>query len=275
MILDKFSLDGKVAVVTGGGTGLGRAMAIALARAGADVVVAARRLEPLKETAEEIEKLGRKALTVSVDVTDSRSVNNLIDQTFTQFKQIDILVNNAGIATGVDSSPRDSVRKDPRPLWEISDEMWHYAIDTNLSGAFYCCRAVAKYMLERNSGKIINMASSAGIRTVRGEFTYSSAKAGVIGFTKTLAITWARNNIQVNCIAPAMLLVSEMSPEFLETRNRFAPFGRAGEAREIGPLAVYLASSASDYVTGECFVVDGAGIVGYGPTGLAPEIPLK
>ena len=94
-------------------------------------------------------------------------------------------------------------------------------------------------------------------------------------FTKTLAITWARNNIQVNCIAPAMLLVAEMPPEFLETRSRFAPFGRAGEAKEIGPLAVYLASNASDYITGECFVVDGAGIVGYGPTGLAPVIPLK
>jgi NAD(P)-dependent dehydrogenase (short-subunit alcohol dehydrogenase family) len=275
VILDKFSLEGKVAIVTGGGTGLGKAICLALARAGADVVPASRNYDNINQTATEVRELGRRAVAIPTDVTDSRQVNNLIARTIDEFGKIDILVNNAGIATGVEPSPRDAAGLDFPPIWEITDEMWRYAIDTNLSGAFYCCRAVIRHMIERNRGKIINMASAAGLRTVRNAVTYSSAKAGVIMLTKTLAVTFARNNIQVNCIAPSMLIVAEVPPEFLEERKRFSPSGRAGEAREIGPLAVYLASDASDYVNGECFVIDGAGIVGYAPTGYAPVIPLE
>jgi NAD(P)-dependent dehydrogenase (short-subunit alcohol dehydrogenase family) len=271
--LDRFSLEGKTAIVTGGGTGLGKVICLTFARAGADVVIAARRSGPINETAAEVRKLGQRAMAVPIDVTDSGQVNNLIEKSLAEFGKIDILVNNAGIAKGVDpSSPSEALAVEPRPIWELSDDEWHYSIDTNLTGAFYCCRAVAKYMVKRNSGKVINVASIGGLRGVKGVFAYSSAKAGVIMLTKTLAVTWSRYNIQVNCIAPGFIPVADVTPDIEEHSKRFLPMGRQGEPREIGPLAVYLASGASDYVTGGCFVIDGAASAGYAPTGYTPTI---
>jgi NAD(P)-dependent dehydrogenase (short-subunit alcohol dehydrogenase family) len=274
MILEKFNLRGKTAIVTGGGTGLGKVMCHALAEGGADIVVASRNSGPINGTAEEVIRLGRRAIAVPTDVTESPQVDRLVERAIKEFGKIDILINNAGIARGIESSPRDPVQKELGPIWEITDAMWHQAIDVNLTSAFYCCRAVARHMIERGSGKIINMASVGGLRAVRNNFTYCSAKAGLIMFTKTLAVSWARNNIQVNCIAPGVFPGVEVLPSTIQKLARFMPMGRCGELREIGPLAVFLGSQGSDYITGECFVVDGAGSVGYAPTGYAPILPI-
>jgi NAD(P)-dependent dehydrogenase (short-subunit alcohol dehydrogenase family) len=275
MILDRFSLEGKVVIVTGGGTNLGKAMCHAFARAGADVVVAGRTPGPIEETAQEVLKIGRRGIAIPTDVTDSKRVDHLITMSIQELGKVDILVNNAGVARGIEPSPRDPIPKEPGPIWELTDEMWRHAIDTNLSGTFYCCRAVAKHMIERKSGKVINISSAAGLRAARSLFTYCSAKAGVIMFTRTLAITWARYNIQANSVAPGIFRTAEVAPSITKLQESFIPMGRCGEPREIGPLAVFLASDASNYVTGECFVIDGARFVGYAPTDYAPIIPLK
>ncbi len=270
MTVEKFSLEGKVAIVTGGGTGLGKVISLALARAGADLIIAARRPEPINETAAEVRKLGQKTMAVPTDVTDSRQVDHLIEKTLTRFGRIDVLVNNAGIVKGVDPSPGDALAPEPQPIWELSDDAWHASIETNLTGTFYCCRAVSKHMVSQKSGKVINMASMGGLRAARGGFGYCTAKAGVIMFTKTLAITLASDNIQANCIAPTFFPVVDIPAEIRERSEPFYPMGRFGEPPEVGPLAVLLASDASGYITGECFVIDGASGVGYAPTGYSP-----
>jgi NAD(P)-dependent dehydrogenase (short-subunit alcohol dehydrogenase family) len=268
---DTFRLDGKVAVVTGGGTGLGKAICKALAVAGADVVVSARRQGPIDETAAEVSKLGRTAIAISTDITDSTQVNDLMKKTIEEFGRIDILVNNAGVAKGVDPSHRDALDARPKEIWELSDEDWQYSIDTNLSGAFYCCRAVAKQMQLQKRGKIINIASLGGLRAVKGAIVYGCAKAGVVMLTKALAITWATRNIQVNCIAPGFFAILEISLQQQQHIEKIFPSGRCGQPQEIGPLCVYLASRASDYVTGECFVIDGGASSTYAPTGYMPS----
>jgi NAD(P)-dependent dehydrogenase (short-subunit alcohol dehydrogenase family) len=267
---DVFNLDGKVAIVTGGGTGLGKAICNALASAGANVVVSARRQGPINETAAQVRKWGRKAVAISADVTNAKQVDAMVKKTMAEFGRLDILVNNAGIAKGVDPSPEDAVNVKPKEIWELKDDEWQYSINTNLTGTFYCCRAVAKPMMRQGGGKVINLASVGGLRAVRGAIAYSAAKAGVIMLTKTLAITWAKHNIQANCIAPGFFRVKDVSPQHHERIKKFFPSGRCGEPHEIGPLAVYLASKASNYVTGECFVIDGAASVGFAPTGYAP-----
>jgi NAD(P)-dependent dehydrogenase (short-subunit alcohol dehydrogenase family) len=272
MILERFNLEGKTAIVTGGGTNLGKAMSHALARAGADVVVAARTMEPLLETVAEVEALGRRAMALQTDVTHSAQVNSLIEGTIEEFGGVDILINNAGVARGIEPSPRDTIPKEPGPIWELTDDMWHQALDVNLTSTFYCSRAVARHMMERKAGKIINISSVAGLRAARSLYTYCSSKGGVIMLTKTLAITLARYGIQANSIAPGFFRAPENDPDFVALQARFIPLGRAGEPKEIGPLAVYLASSASDYVTGECFIIDGGRCMGYAPTGYAPVL---
>jgi NAD(P)-dependent dehydrogenase (short-subunit alcohol dehydrogenase family) len=269
-MLNEFSLAGRSAVVTGGGTGLGKQICLALARAGADVAVAGRRTGPIEDVVAEIEKSGGRAIAVSTDVMDSRQVDRLMQKAMAEFGKIDILVNNAGIARGVDPSGNDVLAPAIKPLWEFTDEEWAYSINTNLTGTFYCCRAVSRHMIERKSGKVINLSSMGALRAVRGIFGYCTAKGGVISLTRTLAITWAADNVQVNCIAPGFLPTVDMTPEMRARTERFFPMGRFGDPREIGPLAVYLASSASDYVTGQLFPLDGAAGVTYGPTGYLP-----
>jgi NAD(P)-dependent dehydrogenase (short-subunit alcohol dehydrogenase family) len=272
----QFDLKDKVTIITGGGTGLGKAMALSLAKAGSDIVVAARRVGPIEQTAKEVRELGRRALAISTDVTDSQQVNRMVEQTLAEMGRIDILINNAGIVRG----------QRMKPMWEITDEEWHLGIDVNLSSAFFCCRAVGKYFTERQSGKVINVASGEGYRGVRDNFMYTCAKGGVLQLTRTLAITWAPYNIQVNCIVPGFVDTITMQPDEIRTAMKqmrsggmgrvFIPVGHLGEPDDIAPLALFLASEASDYITGGLFVADGGGLAGgLATTGFAPVITMK
>jgi len=264
-MLEKFSLDGKVAVVTGGGGGLGTAMCLALAKAGADIVVTDFRVEDGEKSAAKVVAAGRKAVLFPADVTKSDQVNDMMTKAINQWGKVDILINCAGIV-------REEV---PKPFWEISDFEWHRGIDTNLTGAFYCSRAVAKHMADRQYGKIINIASGFGMRGRRGSFMYNVAKAGVILFTMSLALTLAQYGVKVNAIAPG--LFQTLGPkERYDALASFIPMGRAGQPSEIGALAVYLASDASYYATGEVFSIDGGALFsGYAPIDYIPVIPLS
>lgn len=277
MFMEKFSLEGKVAIITGAGRGLGRAQALEMAKAGADIVCAARTVSQIEDTAEEVRKLGRRAIAVPTDVTSSEQVNRLVERTIEEFGRVDILVNNAGGGTG-----------GGKPIHELTDAEWHYGIDVNLSSTFYGCRAVYPHMVRQGKGKIINIASGWGMRGNRGSPTYSAAKAGIINFTRALAVAWARDGINVNCIAPGTFPTREAPPQQaqaagaagargrpMDQRLLFYPLRRLGQPREIGYLAVFLASDASDYINGETILIDGGALAGgYAPSGYALEAAL-
>ncbi|MEE9198335.1 MAG: SDR family NAD(P)-dependent oxidoreductase [Dehalococcoidia bacterium] len=267
-MLEALDLSGKVAIVTGGGTGLGREVALRFANAGADLVLAGRREGPIRETAEEVQALGKRALAISTDVADSSQVDRLMGQAMAEFGQIDILINNAGSSDADDYS---------RPIWEISDEDWRSGIDTNLSGAFYCSRALGQHMTERGYGKIVNISSGFGFGTMRGLVMYSVAKAGLIQLTRVLAMYWARSNINVNCIAPGLFATTpeEMAKTREERAHKFIPIGYAATATDLADLVLFLSSDASSYIMGETIVTDGGALVGaYAPWGYEPSIPL-
>jgi len=275
MTSGKGRLAGKVAIITGGGTGLGKAMSQALAEEGANIVVTSRRLEAIEPTARQLSELGIKALAISTDVTNSQQVNQMVDRTLSEMGRIDILINNAGLVRG----------QRPKPIWEIADEEWRLGIDTNLSGAFYCCRAVGKHLVDQKSGKVINVASGFGLRGGRNDYMYCCAKGGTVQLTRTLAISWAQDNVQVNTIVPGFVDTSEWQPEAPPVRmgqggmggpkGEFIPVGRFGVPPDIGSLGLFLASDASDYVTGGLFIADGGGMAGCGPTGYAPIIAME
>lgn len=270
-MLERLGLDGKVVIVTGGGTGLGREMVRHLARAGADVVIASRRPGPIEEAAAEVKEMGRHALAIPTDVTDSAQVDRMVRATLDEFGHIDVLFNNAGIV-------REQQRK---PMWEITDEEWRIGIDVNLTGAFYCTRAVIRSMVDRSRGRIINVSSGYGLRGGRDNYMYGAAKAGVIQLTRILAVTYGPLGLTSTCIVPGFLPTESGAAAAAQMagsgggRSEFIPIGRFGSPSEIGPLAVFLASDASDYMNGEVFYCDGGGLAGgYAPTGQAPVIPL-
>ena len=245
-----FDLTGRVAIVSGGSMGLGRQMAEGLAEMGANLLLCARKKERCQQAAQELQQLGVKTLALGGDVKNPADVHAVVDAAFSQFGRIDILVNNAGISWGA-------------PVEEMSLEDWNKVIETNLTGTFLCAQAVGRVMIKQGRGKIINIASVAGLGGAPPALPaigYHASKGGVISFTKDLACKWAMHNIQVNAIAPGWF-PTHMSNKVLEHNGEFflsqIPMRRFGNDHDLKGAAVFLASDASDYVTGHVLVVDG------------------
>lgn len=249
-IFDKwFGLDGKVALVIGASRGLGKEIALALARAGADVACVARNAQKLKETADEIKAMGRCSAVLSVDITQEKDVVKMAEATLEIFGGIDILVYSAGML-------------ESKPALEVTLEDWRRICDTNLTGAFLAAREVGNVMKERGAGVMIFLSSTFGDRILPFVLPYVVSKGGILQMVRNLAYEWARHGIRVNAIAPGYFS-TEMPAEALndpKTRDhilRRIPLRRVGEPAEIGPLAVFLASKASDYMTGAVLRIDG------------------
>jgi len=242
-------LDGKVAIVTGAGRGLGRAMAQGLADAGARVCVAARSKNELDAFVEEQTGHGRKAIACPTDITDVDAVNELADRTVREFGRVDILVNNSGIVATT-------------PLLDQEPDEWDRIIATNLRGVYLATRAVGRYMVAAKSGKIINIASNNALHAVANLAAYSASKAAVISFTQVMAIEWARYGIRVNALAPGYFStpLNEDLRADTDLTNRVIktiPARRFGEPPELIPWLLLLAGPASDFMTGETIVIDG------------------
>jgi NAD(P)-dependent dehydrogenase (short-subunit alcohol dehydrogenase family) len=245
-----FDLTGRVAVVTGGSVGLGRQMAEGLAEMGATLVLCARKKERCQQVADELQKLGVQTLALACDVKDPASIHAVADAAVKQFGRIDILINNAGTSWGALAE-------------DMTLEQWNKVIETNLTGTFLFSQAIGKVMISQRRGKIINIASVAGMRGSPPRFSaigYSSSKAGIIMFTKDLACKWGMHNIQINAIAPGWF-PTDMSEKVIE-RNKAdllagIPLGRFGGPQDLKGAAIFLASDASNFVTGHTLVVDG------------------
>ncbi len=251
MIFDKFSLKGQVGIVTGGGQGLGKVFCQAYAEVGADIIVAEANPETGEATAAELRAGGRRAIAVTTDVRDPASVEAMVSRAMAEFGQIDFLMNNAGITKWADAQ-------------SVSLDDWRNVIDVNLNGLFYCCQAVGKHMIARRSGRIINIASMSGfiVNRPQPQASYNTSKAAVIHLTKSLATEWAPYNIRVNAICPGYMGTAMAKPFFDDPAYGgewigMIPLKRPGEPEELAPLAVYLASEASSYMTGSAIVIDG------------------
>lgn len=253
-VLDRFRLDGKRLFITGGSRGLGRAMALAIADAGADVVLAGRSVESLDATAAEIRALGRNASTIISDVGDPAECEAACHEAAEKHGPIDILINNVG-------GRRINIPTEDLPLAE-----WQKMINLNLTSTFICTRTIGKAMIERGrGGRIINIASISGMVANRGigGRSYETSKAAVIQFTRAVAADWALHRITVNAICPGGFMTdpnirwSRENPEVISTFKSLIPAGDFGQPEDLGPLAVYLASDASRYMTGAALVIDG------------------
>lgn len=249
MILDKMSLSGKIAVVTGASRGLGKAMALGLAEAGADLVLVSRGMPQLREVAREIHGLGRRALPISADISNLEDVNAMVGKAMSEFGRIDILVNNAGATVRM-------------PSESFTEEAWDKVMDVNLKGAFFCAQAVGKVMINQRAGKIINIASLLSVIGVPTAVAYAASKGGISQLTKTLAVEWAKYNINVNAIGPGYFR-TDLTKPLQEDKDRSArilsriPMGRWGDPDDLKGVVVFLASEASDYITGQTIYVDG------------------
>jgi len=243
-------LEGKVAIVTGGGQGIGRAIAFALAEQGANVVIADINIEAANTATDEIKGAGYKAVAIKVDISRSEEVNQLVNKTLDMFHGIDILVNNAGVS-------------EPTPTIELTEEGWDRVININLKGPFLCSQAVGKHMIERKQGKIINIASVVSQLAHPTQAAYCASKAGLVLLTKVMAAEWGKYSINVNSISPGAVETPRMqkfrkeAPSFLKGRIEATPLGRFIEPREIGNAVLFLASSDSDAITGANIVIDG------------------
>jgi NAD(P)-dependent dehydrogenase (short-subunit alcohol dehydrogenase family) len=265
-MLERLRFDGpprKVAIVTGGGRGLGREMARSLSEHGADVCLAARTQSQLDATADFIAEVsGRRPITYSMDVRSTAEMDALVRHTVEHFGRLDFMINNAG------GGGRPGARA---PIWEIEDDDWADSIQTNLNSALSGTRAAVRVFREREiPGVVINVSSGTALRSYTVSLPYPAAKAGVISLTKSVAAQVAGDGIRVNCIVPGFVLQAPLETDEQKSvamsRGRFNPVRRLGEAWELGPLAVYLCSDLSSYVTGEMFVIDGGGLAG----GIAP-----
>jgi len=246
-VTNPFDLSGRIALVTGANTGIGRAIAVALAGAGADVALAGR--SRADETADEVRALGRGAVLIEADLSTTAPVQDVVDQSIAALGGLDILVNNAGIIRRADAV-------------DFSEADWDAVVDTNLKSLFFLCQAAGRHMIAKGAGKIVNIASllsfQGGIRVP----SYTAAKSGVAGLTRALANEWAGKGVNVNAIAPGYIATNNTAAlQADETRNRQIleriPAGRWGDPKDIAGAAVFLASSASDYVNGHVLAVDG------------------
>jgi NAD(P)-dependent dehydrogenase (short-subunit alcohol dehydrogenase family) len=246
-VLDSFRLDDKVVIVTGGSSGLGVAFAQAFAEAGADVVIGARRADKLQATAALVEAAGRKALSVATDVSVPEQCRQLVDAALQAFGHVDVLINNAGKGTAV-------------PATRETPEQFRSVIDVNLNGAYWMAQACGKVMQPGSS--IVNISSVLGFTTANlPQAAYSASKAAIVGLTRDLAQQWgARKGIRVNALAPGFFkseMTDEYQPGYLESQARRLILGRMGDAAELAATAVWLASPAAGYVTGQTIIVDG------------------
>jgi len=252
-VLDRFRLDGKRAFVTGGSRGFGRVIALAMADAGADVVLAARGADDLAKVAAEIRDRGRRAWTYAADISDPLACEALCERVLGEAGPIELLFNNVG-GRELDVAIEDTDLK-----------TWQHFVDLNLTHCFVCTRMIGGAMLQRGTGRVVNIASISGLVANRGigGRHYETTKAALIHFTRATAADWAPRGVNVNAICPGLFMTepnvkwAKDHPDVIRTFVSAVPMGRAGEPEEIGPLALYLASPASSYVTGAAFVIDG------------------
>ena len=248
--LKKFHLQGKVALVTGGSRGIGKAIALCLAEAGADVILASRKLPDLQAAAQEISQMGRKTLAVPANLRHLSEIDNLVKKSLEKFGRIDILVNNAATNPVFGS------------VFNIDEKAWEVTIGLNLKSYFFMSQSIGKIMRDKGGGNIINISSVGGVRPSVGMGVYSMSKAGVIMLTQVLAQEWGQHNIRVNAIAPGTTRTkfSEalwQNPTALREREDNTALGRIGEPEEMANAALFLASEASSYMTGQTLVIDG------------------
>jgi len=251
MYIDKYRLDGKVALITGGSRGIGRATALGFAEAGANVAIASRKLPNLENVAKEIKKLGRKSLPIAAHVGRMEDINNLVAKVTAEFGKIDILVNNAGTSPALASS------------LDVDERLWDSIMNLNLKGLFFLSQAVAKVMKEHDGGKIINVASMDGFKPEANIGPYAVSKAGVIMVTRVMALELAQYNIRVNALAPGNVHTRLgdsrflAMPEYEGEMIKRTPLGRIADPDDMVGAMIYLASDASSFVTGDCIVVAG------------------
>ena len=249
--ISQFSLEGKVALITGASRGIGKAAALGYARAGADVIVVSRKLSDLEVVADEIKRLGRKSLPIAAHIGRLDQIHSLVEQVMIKFSKLDVLVNNAGTSVVWE------------PAMELEEKAWDPIMNLNLKGLFFLSQAVAKIMTKQGGGSIINVSSVDGIKGEVNNSAYSISKAGVIMATKILALEWAKYGIRVNCIAPGYISTRLMNSRWtLDPENRPEILKRIllhgiGEPDFITGTMIFLASSASSYITGEIIAVDG------------------
>jgi NAD(P)-dependent dehydrogenase (short-subunit alcohol dehydrogenase family) len=251
-LLSQFDLTGKAAIVTGASRGLGVSFARGLAKAGCDLIIAARDLERLRHVARDLEQNGRRVVPVQADVCQQQDVESMVQRSVTEFGKVDILVNNAGISAVAEAEA-------------MTREQWQIVIDTNLTALFFCAQYAARQMLSQGSGKIINIASMYGISASSyvSQASYVTSKAGVLGLTRELAVEWAPRGVQVVALAPGFfrsdqtIWAFEQNKQLGEKLLAKVPMGRMGKLEELEGTIVYLASSASDYMTGQALILDG------------------
>lgn len=251
--LNQFRLTDKVAVVTGASEGIGKAIALGLAEAGADVIISSRREEKLKEVKSEIEKMGRRAEVCLLDICRLSDIKNLKDFILERFGKVDILVNNAGFAV-------------TKPAWDVTEDEWNLMIDTGFKGLFFSCQIIGSIMRQRGYGKIINLSSTFSRSIVKGRSVYAGIKAGVSHLTEALAFEWAPDGIRVNALAPTAVLTPSrkdtLKGEVLKTILSRIPLGRLATPEDLVGGVIYLSSPASDFVTGHTLFVDGGWVAG-------------